>query len=173
MLQRCPLAPPKNLIHRTFLIKHHPNMPFKFKGKKNKSEQSFSWQEHGTYTHWYQLSHLAKMQRFRPVLLRSLTPWLDMSEHLMGSGKQFGIKRFFEWNEAFLLQCRGRTSQREVPRQTSAYRRECRPECYTLLPHCKPSSQSHCSGPRNLERKKKWKENCLKKQKEKEKRTAL
>lgn len=41
-------------------------------------------------------------------------------------------------------------SQREVPRQTSGYRREYRPECCTLPPHCKPSSQSHYSGPRNL-----------------------
>lgn len=39
---------------------------------------------------------------------------------------------------------------REVPRQTSGYRREYRPECCTLPPRCKPSSQSHYSGPRNL-----------------------
>lgn len=38
----------------------------------------------------------------------------------------------------------------EVPKQTSGYRRECRPECCTLPPRCKPSSQSHYSGPRNL-----------------------
>lgn len=49
------------------------------------------------------------------------------------------------------------TSQREVPRRTSGYRREYRPECCTLPPHCKPSSQSHYSGPRNLKRQKKKK----------------
>lgn len=47
-----PLHPP-NLIHRTFLIKRHPNMPFKLK-KRNKSEQTFSWQEQRPRTHRYQ-----------------------------------------------------------------------------------------------------------------------
>lgn len=42
------------------------------------------------------------------------------------------------------------TARGTVPRQTSGYKREYRPECCTLPPHCKPSSQSHYSGPRNL-----------------------